>query len=160
VRVLSIQQMSRLTEGLPSKSEKIRRLGSAGYSRSQIADFLGVRYQFVRNVLVDAERRSGQRSSEATSEPVPQTDPPAARIKVGANGLIVLPDAIRSALAVKEGDTLVASVEGGELSLLTIPAAVRRAQAIVREVVPEGVSLVEDLLQDRRREVERDSGNG
>jgi dTDP-4-amino-4,6-dideoxygalactose transaminase len=35
-------------------------------------------------------------------------------------------------------------------------ATVRRAQAIVRESVPAGTSLVDELLEDRRREVERD----
>jgi vacuolar-type H+-ATPase subunit H len=32
-----------------------------------------------------------------------------------------------------------------------------RAQAIVRSFVPEGVSLAEELIADRRREAEREA---
>ena len=73
---------------------------------------------------------------------------------------MVIPAVFREALHLKEGDVLIASAEQGELKLLTIPAAVRRAQAIVREFVPEGVSLVDELIQDRRREVEHEEQNG
>jgi hypothetical protein len=35
-----------------------------------------------------------------------------------------------------------------------------RAQALVRQFVPEGVSLVDELLEDRRREVEQERQDG
>lgn len=44
--------MNKLVQGLETKSAKIRALNAAGYSRSEIAKFLGVRYQHVRNVLI------------------------------------------------------------------------------------------------------------
>jgi AbrB family looped-hinge helix DNA binding protein len=78
------------------------------------------------------------------------------KIHVGPNGQVAIPESIRQALGLKEGDALIPIVENGELHLLPLQAAVRRAQAIVRRLVPEGVSLVEELLEDRRREVERD----
>ena len=34
--------------------------------------------------------------------------------------------------------------------------AIRQAQAMVQRYVPEGVSLVDELLEERRREVERE----
>jgi DNA-binding NarL/FixJ family response regulator len=37
---------------LPSKSAKIRYLTAKGWSRSQIAGYLGIRYQHVRNVQI------------------------------------------------------------------------------------------------------------
>jgi DNA-directed RNA polymerase specialized sigma24 family protein len=43
---------SLLEQGLKNKSQVIRYLDANGYSRSAIANFLGVRYQHVRNVLV------------------------------------------------------------------------------------------------------------
>ena len=145
-----------LTKGLTNKSEMIRRLHAAGFSRSVIADFIGVRYQFVRNVIVDEERRQARREAGSTVASAKLPPAGSAKIKVGPHGTVRLPDDLRRELAVKEGDTLIASVDDGELRLLTIPAAVRRAQAIVREVVPEGVNLVDELLADRRREVERE----
>ena len=43
---------------------------------------------------------------------------------------------------------------------MTIQAAVRRAQDMLRQLVPEGVSLVDELIEDRRREVEEEERNG
>jgi hypothetical protein len=51
-------------------------------------------------------------------------------------------------------------MEDGELRLLTLPAAIRLAQAIVRESVPAGTRLADELLEDRRREVAREADNG
>lgn len=42
-----------------STSEKIRKLTAAGVSRKDIATLLGVRYQFVRNVQVRDNSKSG-----------------------------------------------------------------------------------------------------
>lgn len=43
-----------LVENLKTKSAKIRTLDAAGFARTEIATFLGIRYQHVRNVLVSA----------------------------------------------------------------------------------------------------------
>jgi len=145
------QRMRQLTQGLPSKSEKMRVLAKAGYKRKAIADFLGTRYQFVRNVLVQDEARNAKKataSGEAKLAPM--------KLRMGPDGRVVIPAAFREALGLSEGDTLIASIDDGELNLLTRRAAVRRAQAIVRQFVPEGVSLVDELIEDRRREVERE----
>lgn len=44
--------MVKLTNGLPTKSAKIRVLTAKKYSRSVIAKFLGISYQHVRNVQI------------------------------------------------------------------------------------------------------------
>lgn len=41
-----------------TKSEAIRDLSSKGHSRSEIAKMLGIRYQHVRNVLVQQLKKS------------------------------------------------------------------------------------------------------
>jgi len=151
------QRMRRLTERLDSKSDKMRALAKAGYKRTAIADFLGTRYQFVRNVLVqDEARRTKKLAATASGE----TELAPAKLRLGPDGRVLIPATFREALGISEGDTLVASIVDGELHLLTIEAAVRRAQAIVRQFVPEGVSLVDELLEDRRREVERERQDG
>jgi AbrB family looped-hinge helix DNA binding protein len=76
------------------------------------------------------------------------------KVKLDEEGRIAIPTVARERLRLKVGDALIASVEDGELRLLTIPAAVREAQAIIRRYVPEGLSLVDELLEDRRREAE------
>ena len=47
---LTMEELAEL--GLKNKSQVIRYLDANGYSRSAIALFLNIRYQFVRNVLV------------------------------------------------------------------------------------------------------------
>lgn len=43
---------------LKTKSAKIRWLASQGYKNGQIADYLGIRYQHVRNVLTTPLKRA------------------------------------------------------------------------------------------------------
>jgi len=157
------EEMRKLTKDLASKSEKMRVLARAGFSRGDIARFLGTSYQFVRNVLVREEARAAQELAPSLA-PAPPASPAASeatgnKVKVGPDGKIVLPTAVCRALRLNEGDVLFVSTEEGEIHLMTKPAAVRRAQAMVRQFVPAGVSLVEELLEDRRREVEREQRN-
>ncbi|PSM18516.1 AbrB family transcriptional regulator [Nitratireductor sp. StC3] len=63
---------------------------------------------------------------------------------------------MRAAMGVSEGDSLLARVIDGELRLLSQDAALQKAQALVRQVVPEGVSLVDELIAERRLEARRD----
>jgi len=68
--------MDRLTfdevvEGLKITSDKIRALARAGYARTEIAEFLKIRYQHVRNVLVGAGITTGlQRRGAAERQPI------------------------------------------------------------------------------------------
>ena len=56
---------------LKTTSEKIRALARAGYERTEIGKLLGIRYQHVRKVLVDAGIAGGlRRQVEAEREPV------------------------------------------------------------------------------------------
>ena len=54
------------------------------------------------------------------------------------------------------GDEVLLRLEDGELRVHTFDQAVRRAQAIVREYIPEGRLLSEELIAERRREAERE----
>ena len=53
-----------IVDGDATKSDKIRRLDELGLARADIAKALGIRYQFVRNVLVEDERRRAARRGE------------------------------------------------------------------------------------------------
>lgn len=78
------------------------------------------------------------------------------KAKIGPNGRIVIPAACRKALGVGPGDELLMRIEDGELRLYTQTQAIRRIQALAKKYVPEGVSMVDELLADRRREVARE----
>ena len=44
----------------------------------------------------------------------------------------------------------------GEVRITTRQARMRRAQELVRRYIPEGVSLVDELIAERRAEAERE----
>jgi AbrB family looped-hinge helix DNA binding protein len=144
---------------LTTTSAKIRAMAADGIPRADIARQLGKKYQHVRKVLVDAETQRAREASQSRAKG-PWAQPHATRIRLGPDGRILIPAAFREALGLREGQVLIASAEEGELHLLTIPAAARRAQAIVRKFVPEGVSLVDELIADRRREAEEEARDG
>lgn len=82
------------------------------------------------------------------------------RLKVGPGGRVVIPAEFRRAMEIGEGDVVTAILEDGELRLIGITVAVRKAQAWVRQYVPEGVSLVDELIEERRREAEEEDRRG
>lgn len=151
-------EMAVIAEGLPTKSAKIRALDAAGYKRADIARFLDIRYQHVRNVLIQ-----GVPMSERPAVPATSDDNVAApgnndriKVKIGPGGRIVIPAAFRQAMEAEEGDTLVAIIdEDGIVRLASASAAVRMAQRIVCAAVPADVSLSDSLIEDRRREAAR-----
>lgn len=144
-------------EHLPTTSGKIRALAARGVERADIARALGIRYQHVRNVLERDKAREGVPGVAEPPRPaLLHDDMPSVKVRLGPDGRVVVPAAIREALGLKEGDVLFARLEGGEIKLLTPQAAMRRAQAIVRQFVPDDVSLVDELIAERRREAARE----
>ena len=78
------------------------------------------------------------------------------RVRIIEGGKLVIPAAMRRELGIATGDTVVVDVADGELRVRSLSTAIARAQAILRRHVPEGVSLVDELIADRRREAERE----
>ena len=78
------------------------------------------------------------------------------RVKVAEGGRIVIPAKYREALGLRVGDEVLLHLEDGELRVYTFEQAARRAQAIVRQYIPEGRLLSEELIAERRREAERE----
>jgi antitoxin PrlF len=75
-----------------------------------------------------------------------------ARAKIDSGGRVVIPAEYRKALGLHEGDLVTMRLVDGEVHLYSFEEGLRRAQAIVRQFVPEGVSLVDELIAERRRE--------
>jgi AbrB family looped-hinge helix DNA binding protein len=78
------------------------------------------------------------------------------RIKVPANGRVVIPAEFREALGIAKGGELIFRWEDDELRIATMKRNIERAQRHVRQYVKPGVSLVDELIADRRREVARE----
>jgi AbrB family looped-hinge helix DNA binding protein len=67
------------------------------------------------------------------------------------NGRIVIPNKIRKLLQMESGDTLMLKVENDVLQVIPLRQAVKLAQNKVRQHIPTGISLVDDLLDERRK---------
>lgn len=74
------------------------------------------------------------------------------KVQVGKAGRIVIPVAMREALAVKEGDWLLLEQDGQEVRLISYAENLRRIQAYFMKHARSGVSLVDELIEERRAE--------
>ena len=72
--------------------------------------------------------------------------------KIGQNGRVVIPAAYRQATGLNVGDEVVLRVENGEIILASRVQQIRRAQELVRQCIPAGKLLSEELIANRRAE--------
>jgi bifunctional DNA-binding transcriptional regulator/antitoxin component of YhaV-PrlF toxin-antitoxin module len=80
-----------------------------------------------------------------------------ASTRIASGGRLVIPVALRRALGMEEGTAVTMSVKDGELRVHTVSEGVRRAQAIFAKYNNKpGVSIVDELIADRRAEALRD----
>jgi bifunctional DNA-binding transcriptional regulator/antitoxin component of YhaV-PrlF toxin-antitoxin module len=159
--------MDEVVAPFQTKADKIRALSGVGYSRAEIARYLDIRYQHVRNVLVDdeivaARSRHERPATRAGNQPNNSADSDhlyPTKTKLGPEGRVVIPQAFWRAVGLKENDSVMVSLRGEVIELRSLPASIRYAQELVRRIVPEGVSLVDELLAERREEARREDGD-
>jgi AbrB family looped-hinge helix DNA binding protein len=77
-------------------------------------------------------------------------------ITLREGGRIVIPASIRAELGVGPGDTLIATVENGELHLMTRAARIRKIQEMIRQYDKGTGSVVDEFIADRRAEAARE----
>lgn len=78
------------------------------------------------------------------------------RVRIIEGGKLIIPASMRRELGIATGDTVLVDVADGELRVRSLSKAIERAQAILRRHVPDGVSLADELIAERRREAERE----
>ena len=80
-----------------------------------------------------------------------------AKAKIDSAGRILVPVELRRALGVEPGQYLMMRVkEEGLMEVWTVPHGVRRVQEMIAKYVPRNVSLVDDLIAERRAEAARE----
>jgi AbrB family looped-hinge helix DNA binding protein len=72
------------------------------------------------------------------------------RMRVNENGRLVIPASFRKALGIKVGDEVILRIENEELRITTLKRRLQRAQRLVRKHVKSGISLVDELIIERR----------
>ncbi len=78
------------------------------------------------------------------------------RAKVNESGRVVIPVQFREAMGIEPGDEVIFSSDGGTVHIETQKQRIRRAQEYVRSFIPEDVSLVEELIAERREEFRKE----
>jgi len=78
-----------------------------------------------------------------------------ASLRLGRQGRLVIPADLRRKLGLNDGDELVARDEDGRLVIEPRSAVLTRIRRRL-QALPSEVSLVEDLLAERRRESQRE----
>ncbi|RYF10938.1 MAG: AbrB/MazE/SpoVT family DNA-binding domain-containing protein [Oxalobacteraceae bacterium] len=77
-------------------------------------------------------------------------------VKIIDGGKLIIPAAFRRKLGIDTGDTVVLELGEDGLHVRSLTSAVRLAQEIVREFVPNEVNLADELVAERRIEAERE----
>jgi len=80
---------------------------------------------------------------------------PEARAHINENGRVVIPASFRKPLGINAGDEVVLRLEDDELRIMTMKH--RIAQRLVRKYVKPGISLVDELIAERRAEARKES---
>ena len=78
------------------------------------------------------------------------------RLRLNENGRVVIPADFRKALGVKPGDEVILRMEDNELRITTLKRRIERAQRRARKYVKPGVSLVDELIAERREAAKRE----
>jgi len=76
--------------------------------------------------------------------------------KLVSGGRLQIPADVRRELQIADGDAVKMKVVDGELRIRPARIDWKRIHAIVRQYVPAGVSVVDELIADRRAEAARE----
>ena len=79
-----------------------------------------------------------------------------ARARLNESGRVVLPKEIREFLGAEPGDVLFFTEDGEGVRIETQKQRMKRIQARIRSLVGPGVSLVDELIAERREEFRRE----
>lgn len=74
------------------------------------------------------------------------------KARVTEGGRVVIPAQMRKALGIEVGQDVNFSLEENSVKISTPRQALEHLRELVRGSVPEGVSIVDELIADRRRE--------
>jgi AbrB family looped-hinge helix DNA binding protein len=81
---------------------------------------------------------------------------PQVRARLDQGGRVVIPADYRRALGLHPGEEVILRLEDGEVRMLSLSSAIRRAQELVRRHVAAGRSLSDELVAERRAEAARE----
>jgi len=72
------------------------------------------------------------------------------------DGRVVIPASFRNALGIETGDEVILCLEDDELRITTVERRIRDAQRRASKYLKPGVSLVDELIAERREAAKRE----
>ena len=78
------------------------------------------------------------------------------RGKIVSGGRLQIPADVRQAMGLADGDTVVMEFKDGELHIRSYMDVIKGVQERMRKYIPEGVSVVDEFIAERRAEAERE----
>jgi AbrB family looped-hinge helix DNA binding protein len=76
--------------------------------------------------------------------------------RVDGSGRIVLPAEVRSAFGLKKGTNVTVVQDGAGVHIQTPEQALRAIQEYFQKLVPPGVSLADEIIEEHREEAARE----
>lgn len=150
------ESMKAVTHGLPTKAAKIRALDKRGFKRADIARFLGIRYQHVRNTLERPQAASAKAADRDAFTMHPEAGA-FTRLSIDDQGRMAIPETFRRLMKLDDGGNLIARIdEDGELRLTSPMAAIDKVRRMIAQNSFGGGSPVDELITERRAEALRD----
>lgn len=83
--------------------------------------------------------------------------PPSAHAFLGGDGRLLIPAALRDAAGIERGERLFLRVVDGQIVVESFRATLKRIQDMLAPMKIPGVSIVDELIADRRAESLRES---
>jgi AbrB family looped-hinge helix DNA binding protein len=78
------------------------------------------------------------------------------KTRIDGQGRLLIPAALREKMGLKPNGHVAMYLDEDGLHVLTTHLTIKRAQREFRQFVPEGVSLADELIADRRAEAARE----
>ena len=151
------EYMNEVTNGLPTKAAKIRALDKRGFKRADIARFLGIRYQHVRNTLERPEPDTAKAAPDRDAFTMHPDADAFTSLSIDAEGRLAIPEALRRLMKLDDGGNLIARIDAnGELRLTSPMVAIDKVRRMIAENSFGGGSAVDELIAERRAEALRD----
>lgn len=117
------------------------------------------------SALVVVPSNRGSRDRVATLRRVCHTSTDMARparavpLRIGPQGRVVIPAELRRTLEIQPGETLMAHVEADRLVIERREQILERLRGELRGTVPAGMSMVDELIAERRAEARREAAD-
>jgi bifunctional DNA-binding transcriptional regulator/antitoxin component of YhaV-PrlF toxin-antitoxin module len=76
------------------------------------------------------------------------------KTRIDEDGSIVIPVELRQLMGLEIGDEMILHPQGKELCIFTTSQALKRAQELVSQYVPQDRSLADELIAERHSEAD------